>query len=1049
MNVSIIANEAQIVADEQRNQGSRSSGSQGCENGDSHSKSGKPQVATLDETSHDNTGSTTTTSIAASPAAATTAATAGKASADSGLATTPPTTATTAAAPLTRNNPPSRQPRPSRNSNNDRYEWGKYKTPPGIDFSSEEVMKNPMESDWLGPELKLEGETAWPKVPTQKRAYVEGAEQETSNERRAKDDAEESADNENNEHDDGKQDDEDTNEEQKEEEEEEEDMPDGIADVERLAAKASTIFYEGRQFFNVFQAKQMADYVLGRWGVRLKRCGFLEIHCSYGERHTRPKNSNDSAGAAKPQPTDTTTKSTNVKETTTGGNTVTIEEEAAAALASKKTRVRRSASLSSTSCPFRITFLSRFPAHSKKEQVPRSQNPVRIVSCHLLHNHECSADTYEYAIRKAGIKNRPLGSNHTAPIIRPERRKRKLGEKDGGEGDSDGDSPDKKKRAVLKDPRVEQSVIPWGTYHVPPNASEILAKNPKIKPAEINWLCPPLFEEAKNAWPRPGDINPELVSNNDRFYDKITTVFYPGRQFCNIFQAQQMADYVMGRWGAKVKQHNSTALACCYGHPGLKTKRKWESGEPMRRNKTIPAISATDCPFHIGFTYRHAHFRNGASTGVTRAENPVRLTRCFLKHNHDCSAESLRALKQVSGAYTQNMELSAWQELVDLLSDDDDETDQNSAIRDILRPYFPHGVPITSSVIANVKTKARALRAKGRAFTEGDANSQGLGCSDAQRVQQSSQPLDMSCSLTDHFTLIMGFDNTIKNENNPEGRLEWYCPPDGWDEHRSSENESRKGRWDVDHQTGELTLYPAAEKSFWRRTHYDPVLIKDDGALLYATLEKCRSYTVEASLRLMAACEADEAGLIVRMDNEHWIKAGIEFLDGKIRLSCVVTNIFSDWSSHSSSWPCEVDYGSVVIRRVGTRREEAPRQQHVVAECMLRVHCRGHNFVVEAKHDAEESWELVRLAHLSPTLVDMDDMTTAAGASTALKNVVESEQREEEGRDDDDKSNHTGLVGPKPGMIWVGVFACCPQDQQGGHAVFSTFHVVEGSGFDK
>ncbi len=40
----------------------------------------------------------------------------------------------------------------------------------------------------------------------------------------------------------------------------------------------------------------------------------------------------------------------------------------------------------------------------------------------------------------------------------------------------------------------------------------------------------------------------------------------------------------------------------------------------------------------------------------------------------------------------------------------------------------------------------------------------------------------------------------------------------------------------------------------------------------------------------------DQAGLMLRIDHENYIKAGIEFVDGKFNLSTVVTHKTSDWS---------------------------------------------------------------------------------------------------------------------------------------------------------
>ena len=40
----------------------------------------------------------------------------------------------------------------------------------------------------------------------------------------------------------------------------------------------------------------------------------------------------------------------------------------------------------------------------------------------------------------------------------------------------------------------------------------------------------------------------------------------------------------------------------------------------------------------------------------------------------------------------------------------------------------------------------------------------------------------------------------------------------------------------------------------------------------------------------------DQAGLMLRINHENYIKAGIEFVDGKYNLSAVVTHKTSDWS---------------------------------------------------------------------------------------------------------------------------------------------------------
>lgn len=79
---------------------------------------------------------------------------------------------------------------------------------------------------------------------------------------------------------------------------------------------------------------------------------------------------------------------------------------------------------------------------------------------------------------------------------------------------------------------------------------------------------------------------------------------------------------------------------------------------------------------------------------------------------------------------------------------------------------------------------------------------------------------------------------------------------------------------------------------FWRVTHNGVVV--DNGHFYYQP----QTGDFEAEVKLSGNYNAlyDHAGLMVRVDEAHWIKTGIEFFDGRQHVSAVVTRDYSDWS---------------------------------------------------------------------------------------------------------------------------------------------------------
>lgn len=98
--------------------------------------------------------------------------------------------------------------------------------------------------------------------------------------------------------------------------------------------------------------------------------------------------------------------------------------------------------------------------------------------------------------------------------------------------------------------------------------------------------------------------------------------------------------------------------------------------------------------------------------------------------------------------------------------------------------------------------------------------------------------------------------------------------------------------WSV--EGGTLALRTGRETDFWQTTHYG--FRRDDGHFFHGPAEG--DFDAEVALRLVPNAKYDQAGLMVRIDAENWLKTSLEFEpDGPSSLGAVVTNLaLSDWS---------------------------------------------------------------------------------------------------------------------------------------------------------
>ncbi|AZO32598.1 MAG: DUF1349 domain-containing protein [Mesorhizobium sp.] len=140
---------------------------------------------------------------------------------------------------------------------------------------------------------------------------------------------------------------------------------------------------------------------------------------------------------------------------------------------------------------------------------------------------------------------------------------------------------------------------------------------------------------------------------------------------------------------------------------------------------------------------------------------------------------------------------------------------------------------------------------------------------------------------------------------------------------------------------GTLHVRTGKETDFWRETFYG--FRRDNGHFLYRPV--AGDFSAEVTIKGEYEALYDQAGMMLRLSETHWIKAGIEYTDGLAYFSVVVTNDRSDWSLVA----IPPDPNGVRIRL--TRHAEAIRVQYL---------------------DASDShWKPVRLAYF-PTSKSVD-----------------------------------------------------------------------------
>jgi regulation of enolase protein 1 (concanavalin A-like superfamily) len=112
-------------------------------------------------------------------------------------------------------------------------------------------------------------------------------------------------------------------------------------------------------------------------------------------------------------------------------------------------------------------------------------------------------------------------------------------------------------------------------------------------------------------------------------------------------------------------------------------------------------------------------------------------------------------------------------------------------------------------------------------------------------------------------------------DNDLIARMTWLNEPASW---------KRAG--------DKLVVRSRPKTDFWRKTFLDSVA--DNGHFLHLTATG--NFVFEARVNGQYSAPFDQAGIMVRLDPENWMKCGTEFFEGYRHASVVFTRDFSDWS---------------------------------------------------------------------------------------------------------------------------------------------------------
>ena len=157
-------------------------------------------------------------------------------------------------------------------------------------------------------------------------------------------------------------------------------------------------------------------------------------------------------------------------------------------------------------------------------------------------------------------------------------------------------------------------------------------------------------------------------------------------------------------------------------------------------------------------------------------------------------------------------------------------------------------------------------------------------------------------------------------------------------------------KWEIKNPTTFVMQTPA-KTDYWRITHYGFTV--DDAPFYYGVY----GGEFETKVKITGDYKTtfDQMGLMLRIDHKNWIKTGVEFVDGKIHVSTVVTHNTSDWSV------IELDNAPKYIWIKAVRRLDAvevfysldDKEYKMIRTCWLEDNCPVQVGIMAASPDGD------------------------------------------------------------------------------------------------